>query len=158
MVRRLETQDSPRTVVARIDRGAGTVAATVLDDGAVQEQDIPDLGTTSEPTRQTQARLITQAAARGPFAVQVSFVGNTLFRYESDSQPRVEQYFQSGQSISATAQNRFKVWVSNAASVRLRVADQEVSLGGPGEVTAALITWVPGETGANQLLQIFPVY
>ncbi|TVQ20328.1 MAG: helix-turn-helix domain-containing protein [Spirochaetaceae bacterium] len=158
VVRRLETQETPPTAVLRFDRGGVPAAAAVVDDGAVQDSGLPDLGATSIPAREAQARLITQATTAAPFTIQINFVGNTMVRYQLDSAPRVEQYHQSGQSISVTAQRQIKLWVSNAGSTRLQVAGQDVPLGGPGQVTAALIAWVPGQQTGDQLLQIFPVY
>ena len=158
VVRRLETQETPPTVVARFDRGGVPAVAAVVDDGAVQESDLPDLGSTAIASREGQARLITQATEAAAFPVQVSFVGNTMVRYQLDAEPRVEQYHQTGQSISLRPQRQIKLWVSNAGSARLQVAGQDVPLGAPGQVTAALIAWVPGPQAGDHLLQIFPVY
>ena len=160
VVRSVDTLDSPPTVVMRLDRGAAAAAA---GRPAIQEPvgvpvDAPAIGSTLEPTREEGARLIAAYDEREEFVVEVRFEGYALFRYEADAEPRVEQYFQAGDTIRTSVRERFKLWVSNAASARLRVAGQDLSLGEPGEVTAGLIAWVPDPESERILLELLPVY
>lgn len=160
VVRSVDTLDTPPTAVMRLDRGA---AAAAVDRPAIQEPtgvavDAPAIGSTLEPTRAESARLIAAFDEREEFVVEVRFEGYALFRYEADDEPRVEQYFQAGDTIRTSVRERFQLWVSNAASARLRVAGQDVSLGEPGEVTAGLITWVPDPESDRILLELIPVY
>ncbi len=160
VVRSVDTLDSPPTVVMRLDRGAAAAAA---GRPAIQEPvgvpvDAPAIGSTIEPTREEGVRLIAAYDEREEFVVEVRFEGYALFRYEADDEPRVEQYFQAGDTIRTSVRERFKLWVSNAASARLRVAGQDLSLGEPGEVTAGLIAWVPDPESERILLELLPVY
>jgi len=160
IVRSVDTLDTPPTAVMRFDRGA---AAAAVDRPTIQEPagvavDAPAIGSTLEPTRTEGARLIAAFDEREEFVVEVRFEGYALFRYEADEEPRVEQYFQAGDTIRTSVRERFQLWVSNAASARLRVAGQDVSLGDPGEVTAGLIAWVPDPESERILLELIPVY
>jgi cytoskeletal protein RodZ len=159
IVRSVETLDSPPTVVMRLDRGAAAAnAATPVPDPVGDAVEAPPVGSTLEPTREESARLIAAFDEREEFVVEVRFEGYTLFRYEADDEPRVEQYFQAGDNLRTSVRDRLKLWVSNAASARLRVAGQDISLGDPGEVTAGLITWVPDTETDRVLLELLPVY
>ncbi|MFW5744241.1 MAG: helix-turn-helix domain-containing protein [Spirochaetota bacterium] len=160
IVRSVDTLDTPPTAVMRFDRGA---AAAAVDRPTIQEPagdavDTPAVGSTLEPTRSEGARLIAAFDEREEFVVEVRFEGYALFRYQADDEPRVEEYYQAGDTIRTSVRERFQLWVSNAASARLRVAGQDVSLGDPGEVTAGLIAWVRDPESERILLELIPVY
>lgn len=160
ILRSVDTLDTPPTVVMRLDRGAAAAAAgrPVASEPVGVAVDAPALGGTLEPSREERARLIAAFEEREEFTVEVRFEGYSLFRYEADDEPRVEQYFQAGDTIRTSVDEEFKLWVSNAASARLRVANQDVALGEPGEVTAGLIAWVPDPQSDRVLLELIPVY
>lgn len=164
ILRSVDTLDSPPTVVMRVDRGALRAGATqqttaaAPSGGTVQAGDTPAVGSTSEPTRREEARVIAEFAAREEFFVEVRFEGYALFRHEADGEPRVEQYFQQGQTLRLSVRERFQLWVSNAGVARLRVAGQDITLGETGEVTAALVTWGSAAGSQNQRLELIPVY
>jgi cytoskeletal protein RodZ len=94
-----------------------------------------------------------------PFTVQANFQGYCMFRWEilaeRDRSGRNEQYFQRSDELSIQAQNGIRVWISNAAAVRLQVigGGQTVPLeiGGTGEVVVADIRWVRDEDGRFRL-------
>lgn len=160
VVRSVDRVDDPPTVVMRLDRGAAAIAARAgvpvapVGDAVA----VPAVGSTLDPARQEGARLIAVFDERQEFVVEVRFEGYALFRYEADDEPRFEQYFQAGDTIRTSAREEFTFWVSNAASARLRVANRDVPLGGPGVVTAGLITWVPDPASDRLLLELVPVY
>lgn len=158
LVRSLNPQDDPPSTVMRWDRGAGPAAEVVGDDPITRTVDMPSLGSTSEPSRQQAARIIAEFPEPEEFVVDIRFEGYTLFRYEVDGEPRVEQYFQQGENLRVSAREQFKLWASNAASVRMRVAGRDVILGEMGEVTAALVAWVPDEQTDGTLLELIPVF
>ena len=160
VVRSVDTLDNPPTVVMRLDRGAAAAAAerTAVREPVGDAVAVPAVGSTLEPSRQETARLIAAFDEREEFTVDVRFEGYALFRYQVDDEDRVEQYFQAGDTLRTNAQREFRLWVSNAASARLRVAGQDISLGGPGEVTAGLIAWVPDPESGRILLELIPVY
>ena len=160
IVRSVNTLDNPPTVVMRLDRGTAAAAAgrAVIQDPVGEAVQAPSVGSTLEPSRAETVRLIAAYDQREEFVVEVRFQGNALFRYQVDDDPRVEQYFQTGGVVRTSAQREFKFWVSNAASARLRVAGQDISLGGPGAVTAGLVAWVPDPETNRVLLELIPVY
>jgi cytoskeletal protein RodZ len=158
LVRSIEPNGDPPSVVMRWDRGSGPAAQITGADPVERTADTPVVGSTTEPTRQQSARVIAEFDDPDEFVVDVRFEGYTLFRYEVDSEPRVEQYFQQGENLRVSAQEQIKLWASNAASVRLRVAGRDVVLGEAGEVTAGLIAWVPDEETDNVLLELIPVF
>lgn len=157
-VRSVDQLDSPPTVVMRLDRGAAAIAGDRPADPEGAAVPAPAIGATLEPSREESARLIAAFDNRDEFTVEVRFEGYTLFRYQLDTEDRVEQYFQAGDSLRFSAQDEFRLWVSNAASARLRVAGTDISLGDPGEVTAGLVTWVQDPESGRQLLELLPVY
>ncbi len=160
VVRSVDTADAPRSVVMRLDRGVAAAAAgrPTVQDPVGEVVDAPSIGSTREPTREESVRLIAAYDEPEEFPVTIEFGGYAMFRYEADGQARVEQYHQPGETIEMVVRDRLKLWLSNAASARLQVAGQEMSLGGPGEVTAGLITWVADPESDRVLLELIPVY
>lgn len=167
IVRSVDTLDSPPTVVMRVNRGAvdSSVASAGSDvaspDAATEPPATTDtaaVGSTNEPSRVEQSVAIAEFGEREEFFVEVRFEGYTLFRYEVDSEPRVEQYFQEGQTLRTSVRDQFRLWVSNAGAARLRVAGQDLTLGSDGEVTAALVTWADIPQSSNVRLELIPVY
>jgi cytoskeletal protein RodZ len=86
-----------------------------------------------------------------PFTLQANFESFCMFRWESDSANRQEQYFRRDQVQNIQAQNGIRIWTSNANAVRLQLIaggrNIDVNLGGPGEVVAADIKWIRGNDG-----------
>ena len=160
VVRSVNGTGNSATVVMRVDRGAAIAALSrpVIDSPSIEAIPAPSIGSTREPSREESVRLIAAFDRREEFVVDVQFDGFALFRYEADTQGRVERYFQPGQTLRVNVADRFQLWTSNAASTRLRVAGQDVSLGEPGVVTAKLITWVPDPQSGRVLLELIPVY
>jgi cytoskeleton protein RodZ len=161
-VRSLNATSSPRSVVMRLDRGLPAEpeqpAAEEPSEPSVATVDTPVVGSTSEASRQETARLIAEFPEPEEFSVEVRFSANCLFRYEADDQERVEQYFQGGQMLVTSAQQVFRMWATNADAARLRVAGQDISLGRPGEVTAAMIAWSSSPDSQNARLELIPVF
>lgn len=160
VVRSVDTADTPHSVVIRLDRG---VAAAAAGRPTVQEPigevvEAPSIGSTLEPSREESVRLIAAYDEPEEFPVIIEFGGYAMFRYEADGQARVERYYQPGETLEMVVRDRLKLWLSNAASARLQVAGQEMSLGDPGEITAGLITWVADPESDRVLLELIPVY
>ncbi len=160
VLRSVNTAETPRSVVMRLDRGGAAAAAgrPMVQDPVGVVVDAPAIGSTLEPSREENVRLIAAYDEPQEFPVVVEFGGYAMFRYEADGQPRVERYYQPGETLQMIVRERLKLWVSNAASARLQVAGQEMSLGDPGEVTAGLITWVADPESDRVLLELIPVY
>lgn len=158
IVRSVDELDSPSTVVMRLDRGSAATATVAPEDPIGVAVEAPAVGSTLEQGREETARLIASFNQRDEFTVEVRFEGYSLFRYELDSEERVEQYYQAGDTIRLSVRDQLKLWASNAASTRLRVAGTDISLGNPGQVTAGLVTWVTDPESGAELLELLPVY
>jgi cytoskeletal protein RodZ len=105
------------------------------------------------------AKTVFTSTAPYPFTLQVQFQGFCMFRWEilreANRQGRTEQYFSRGGELNIQAQNGVRLWVSNAASVKLQAIgggrSQAVEIGGPGEVVVADIAWVRDEASGWKL-------
>jgi cytoskeletal protein RodZ len=94
-----------------------------------------------------------------PFTLQVSFQGYCMFRWEilaeRDRRGRNERYFQRSDELSIQAQNGIRLWVSNAAAVKIQVIGGgrtvPLDIGGAGEVVVADIRWIRDEDGRFRL-------
>jgi len=154
ILRSTDTLDSPPTVVMRVNRGAPEPIAAAPQTPTV----IQDTGSTTDEARLEDIVPIADFSEREEFFVEVRFEGYTLFRYEADDEPRVEQYFQQGQTLRISVMDSFRLWVSNAGAARLRVAGHDLTLGPAGRVSAALITWSDIPDSTNVRLELIPVY
>ncbi|MDR3275746.1 MAG: helix-turn-helix domain-containing protein [Treponema sp.] len=95
-----------------------------------------------------------------PFTLQAVFQNYCMLRWEilaeRDRPGRNEQYFQRNEQLSIQAQNGIRLWVSNAAAVKVdiigggRTVSQE--LGAAGEVVVCDVRWVRDEDGRYRLL------
>jgi cytoskeletal protein RodZ len=94
-----------------------------------------------------------------PFTLEASFQGYCMFRWEilgeRDRRDRSERYFQRSDELNIQAQNGIRMWVSNAAAVKIQVIGGgrtvPLDIGGAGEVVAADIRWVRDEEGRFRL-------
>jgi cytoskeletal protein RodZ len=97
-----------------------------------------------------------------PFTLQAAFQGYCMFRWEilgeRDRRDRNEQYFVRTDELNIQAQNGIRIWVSNAAAVRLQVIGGgrtvPLEIGGAGEVVVADLRWVRDEDGRFRLVLI----
>jgi len=95
-----------------------------------------------------------------PFTVQLGFQGYCMFRweilFERDRRDRNEQYFQRSDELNIQAQNGIRMWVSNAAAVKIQVIGGgrtvPLEIGGVGEVVVADVRWVRDEDGRFRLI------
>jgi cytoskeletal protein RodZ len=91
-----------------------------------------------------------------PFTLQVVFQGYCMFRWESDRRNRNERYFVRTDELNVQAQNGIRVWVSNAAAVKLQVIGGgrtvPLEIGAAGEVVVADIRWVKDDDGRFRLV------
>jgi cytoskeletal protein RodZ len=97
-----------------------------------------------------------------PFTLQAMFQGYCMFRWEilgeRDRRDRNEQYFVRTDELNIQAQNGIRIWVSNAAAVRLQVIGGgrtvPLEIGGAGEVVVSDVRWVRDEDGRFRLVLI----
>jgi cytoskeletal protein RodZ len=112
-----------------------------------------DPGTTAAP-------VIFSSPNAYPFTLQVSFQGYCMFRWEilgeRDRRDRNEQYFQRADELNIQAQNGIRMWISNAAAVKLQVIGggrtASLDAGGTGEVVVADVRWVRDDEGRFRLV------
>jgi cytoskeletal protein RodZ len=95
-----------------------------------------------------------------PFTLQANFQGYCMFRWEiiaeRDRRDRNEQYFQRSDELNIQAQNGIRMWVSNAAAVKVQVIGGgrtvPLEIGGAGEVVVADVRWQRAEDGRYRLV------
>jgi len=163
LVREINAQADPPTVVLRLDRvvqspGMSGTAALENAPPPGTPTDTPVIGSSSEPSRIKSSLLIGEYARREDFQVNITFRGQTMFRYKVDEGTREQHYEQNGDAFSTTVQDRFQIWLSNAGVVNFSVAGHELNLGDAGEVVAAVVTWTPDDATGGQRLELIPVY
>jgi cytoskeletal protein RodZ len=135
---------------------AGTPAAQGTEAAQEASSTVPPQASTSAGGSTT----ILSAANAYPFTIQVSFQGYCMFRWqvlrERDNRDRQERYFVRGDEVNIQAQNGIRIWVSNAASLKIQVIGAgrttPLDIGGPGEVVVADIEWVRTEDGRFNLV------
>lgn len=116
-------------------------------------------GSTNTPSRVKPSRTLREAARPEPFMLEIEFRGYCLFRYRADNQNREERYFRSGETFRIDVRREIRLWYSNGASLRARVAGTEINLGKPGEVGAVMLHWTQEDGGARTYrLELAPMY
>ncbi|MDR1388490.1 MAG: helix-turn-helix domain-containing protein [Treponema sp.] len=92
-----------------------------------------------------------------PFTLQAEFQGYCMFRWEIDRRDRNERYFARGDDLSVQAQNGVRLWVSNAAAVKVVLIGAgrtvPLELGAPGEVVVIDLRWIRDNDGRFRLNQ-----
>jgi hypothetical protein len=95
-----------------------------------------------------------------PFTLQAVFQGYCMYRWEiiaeRDRRDRNEQYFQRGDELNIQAQNGIRMWISNAAAVKIDIIGGgrtvPLEIGGAGEVVVADVRWVRDDDGRFRLV------
>jgi cytoskeletal protein RodZ len=138
----------------RIEQNSLNLAEEALpaSDAPVQESPVP-----ASPT---VTAVIFSSPNPYPFTLQAAFQGYCMFRWEilaeRDRQGRNERYFQRTDELNIQAQNGIRIWVSNAAAVKLQVIGggrtMPLEIGGAGEVVVADIRWVRDDDGRYRLV------
>ncbi len=92
---------------------------------------------------------------RSPIRVEINitFTGNTNFRYLLDNRESHERYYQEGERLQRSMNSSFRLWTSNAGKTRLKIGLHEVTLGKDGEVVVKVLRWVyNAHTGGYDLI------
>ncbi|MDR0376844.1 MAG: helix-turn-helix domain-containing protein [Spirochaetaceae bacterium] len=137
-------------------------ASADLESGETSFAGAGDAANLSAPGRgpETSAPVVVFTSPNSyPFTVQAAFQGYCMFRWEilaeRDRRGRNERYFQRSDELSIQAQNGVRLWVSNAAAVRIQVIGGgrtvPLDIGGAGEVVVADIRWIRDEDGRFRL-------
>lgn len=93
-----------------------------------------------------------------PFTTNVTFRGSCLFRYKSDRNTYVEDYFKNGDQVAVNSNNGTRLWMSNNNALKIRViaglSSYDLEVGRAGEVKAEDIKWVRDSDGKYRLVLI----
>lgn len=91
-----------------------------------------------------------------PFTLDASFRKPCVFRYEVDRKNSVENFYDNGDVVTMTANNRVRVWIANGNTVKLKViaASQtfELEIGKAGECIVEDLKWILAEDGKYKLV------
>lgn len=85
------------------------------------------------------------------FAMEINFDGSCMFRYQSDKNNSVENFFKAGDLVRLEVADEVKVWLSNAGNAKILIGDAEISLGNRGDVTAEKIGWEESQDNSFNL-------
>ncbi|MDR0585695.1 MAG: helix-turn-helix domain-containing protein [Treponema sp.] len=145
-----------RVTLADYDRTSPLSGALIRFDTSLQPA--AAAGENAVPSgAQNQNTVIFSSSTAYPFTLQAQFQGYCMFRWEIDRRDRSERYFSRTDEISIQAQNGIRLWVSNAAAVRLQIigAGRTVPLeiGAAGEVVVVDLRWLRDEDGRFRLVQ-----
>ena len=95
-----------------------------------------------------------------PFTLTGTFRGACLFRYQSDRNDPVEDYYTNGDSLVINSRDSLRMWMSNANTVKLNVVGDthsvDIELGKSGEVLVQDIRWIR-DSGETWKLVVLPV-
>ena len=155
-IRSLNPDQEPPTVVARVDRivfSPGQVGRSTFAEADDEDQELFNLGRPARTERARETLVLRTEPVPRPFTITAVFTGRTLFRIELDGEPWQERLYQTGETLTMTAEEFARIWVGNAATTVVVVDGREIDLGRPGAVTAFALRWSDG--GA---LEVLPMY
>jgi len=119
---------------------AGSIASSGLED-----QESIDIAELTE-VYGNEAQVLTSAPEPTAFTADTLFSGGCLFIYYLDDKPREQKYMYANQSVSLPVSEKVELRFSNAGTVTLKIAENQIKLGGFGQVAARVITWKKDET------------
>ena len=142
-----------------IDEPPPAPPAVVETQGASDARPAP---TALSGTGLANAVVIFSSSSAYPFTLQAFFQGYCMFRWEilaeQNRRERAERYYQKGDELNIQAQNGIRVWLSNAATVKLQAIGGgrtvPLELGGSGEVVVAEVRWVWDDDSRYRLVLV----
>lgn len=129
-----------------------------VEEPIVQDTVLAEQNTSMENIKQISGKrtVILEDTRAYPFTLKISFRGSCLFRYKVDRQPNYEEYFSKNDIINITANNGFRLWMSNvnALSIQIIAANStyDLEVGKAGEVKVEDIKWVRDSDGKYRLV------
>ena len=124
-----------RTAIIRIDRAIEAPVPPPLP--AVSIAPKPESVIMHDKGRVT----ILASPVKRNFAMEVSFSGPCMFRYQADTDKSVENYYKAGDQVHLDVAEEVRVWLSNAGHAKILIGDAEIALGSKGDVTSEKIGW-----------------
>ena len=100
--------------------------------------------------------IIFEGVSAYPVTLNATFRNQCMFRYKVDNSTPVENFLTSNQSVSISANNGFRIWMSNANAVKLQVIgggrSVDLEIGRPGQVLVEDIKWIRDDDGKYKLV------
>lgn len=145
--------------ISNTDANRGAEVRMLLKNGKASSAFVSsEIPIESSATISNVQNVILEDTRAYPFTIQVSFRGNCLFRYKVDRQDKIENYYSSGEQISATASNAVRVWMSNGNALSVSVLANSVTypleVGKAGQVRVQDIKWIRDSDGKYRLVVV----
>ncbi len=121
-----------------------------------EETNLSEIPVASTVKNNAKRTVIHEDTRAYPFTVNVTFRGSCIFRYKSDRQSYVEDYYKSGELISITSNNGTRLWMNNVNALKLNViaglSSYDLEVGQAGKVQVEDIKWVRDSDGKYRLV------
>ncbi|MBE6350217.1 MAG: hypothetical protein E7062_05655 [Spirochaetaceae bacterium] len=145
--------------ISKTDEARGAEIRVLLKDPNIVPVTTTDL--TNIPASENvknQQYVILEDNRAYPFTINVTFRSSCVFRYKTDNNTPVEDYYIGGSLLTMQASNGARIWVSNINAVKLQIiADSrtyDLEVGKAGQVVAQDIKWVREANGIYKLAVI----
>lgn len=134
-----------------------TESVHVQEETIVPEEEIVVPLLASETTESGLKRTVVfEGGTAYPVSLNASFRSPCLFRYEIDRKTTVENYISAGESVNISANNGFRIWMSNANVVNLQIIGGgktvDLAIGRAGQVVVEDIKWIKDDDGKYKLV------
>lgn len=154
----VDMKDGTRGAEVRmLSTGSGYTEFISVDTSADEDNAESGNIVVSNSSTEGNARTVIKEDTRAyPFTVNISFRGSCVLRYQSDRKDFVEDYFHTGDTISVSSQNGFRIWASNISVLKLQVVaglgTYDIGVGKAGEIEVEDIKWVRDSDGMYRLV------
>lgn len=154
----VDMKDGTRGAEVRmLSTGSGYTEFISVDTSADEDNSEAGNIVVSNSSTEGNARTVIKEDTRAyPFTVNISFRGSCVLRYQSDRKDFVEDYFHTGDTISVSSQNGFRIWASNISVLKLQVVaglgTYDIGVGKAGEIEVEDIKWVRDSDGMYRLV------
>lgn len=138
------------------EKSRGAEVYVVLKEGNVAQEVANNTSIPMQQKDSVEHIVILEDNRSYPFTVNASFRKPCVFRYEVDRKNSVENYYDNGDVITMSPNNKARIWMSNGNTVKLQViaASQsyELEIAKAGECVVEDIKWILSEDGKFKLV------
>ena len=142
--------------ISRTDASLGAEVRMFLKNPDSVPLKVDESAIPTESAEKEQYVVILQDTRAYPFTVNFSYRAGCVFRYQTDRDEPIEDYYTHGDILTAQAKNRIRLWVSNIGAVKLQIlADgrtYDLEIGKAGRVVAEDIKWIRDVDGMYKLV------
>lgn len=145
--------------ISKVDAARGAEIRVLLKDpslAVVGETDLGSIPNSSDVANQQY--IIFQDNRAYPFTVNVTFRSSCMFRYRTDKNEPVEDYFVAGDILTMQANNGIRIWMSNMNAVKMQILaggrTYDLEVGKAGRVAVEDIKWIRDSDGTYKLAVI----